>query len=91
MIRTFHHKGLKELFESGKSAKVPANLAKRCLNQMTVLNRAASIHEVTGVGFRTHPLNTAPQRYAISVNGPWRITFQFDRGDAYAVDLEQYH
>jgi proteic killer suppression protein len=92
VIKTFRHKGLMELFEIGKSAKVPANLANRCLNRLTVLNRAVYVREVTGAGFNTHPLTGAvPQRYAMSVSGPWRITFRFDTGDAYGVDLEQYH
>ena len=30
-------------------------------------------------------------RYSIHVNGPWCITLEFWDGDAYAVDLEQYH
>jgi proteic killer suppression protein len=30
-------------------------------------------------------------RYAISVNGPWRITFEWQGEDAFRVDLEQYH
>jgi proteic killer suppression protein len=25
------------------------------------------------------------------VNGPWCITFEFEDGDAYRVDFEQYH
>ena len=91
VIRTFRHKGLKELFETGRSAKVPADLRKRCLNQLTVLNRAINVREVSGPGFGTHPLNTNPQRYAMAVSGPWRITFQFESGDALGVDLEQYH
>jgi len=91
LIRTFRHKGLKELFETGRTAKVPADLSKRCLNRLTVLNRAMNVREVIGAGFDTHPLTgTNPVRYSMSVNGPWRITFGFD-GDAYAVDLEQYH
>lgn len=92
LIRTFRHKGLKELFETGRTAKVPADLSRRCLNRMTVLNRAMQVREVIGAGFDTHPLTgTNPVRYAMSVNGPWRITFEFNTGDAYAVDLEQYH
>jgi plasmid maintenance system killer protein len=27
----------------------------------------------------------------MAVNGPWRITFEFDSGHAFRVDLEQYH
>jgi len=43
-------------------------------------------------GFDFHPLKGfAPVRYAVHVNGPWCITFEFNDGDAYRVDLEQYH
>jgi toxin HigB-1 len=92
LIRTFRHKGLNELFETGRTAKVPADLRTRCLNRLTVLNRAIHVREVTGAGFDTYPLMGAtPMRYAMSVSGRWRITFQFHAGDAYAVDLEQYH
>jgi toxin HigB-1 len=49
-------------------------------------------YELRQADRRLHPLIGAnPVRYAMSVNGPWRITFPFDNGDAYAVDLEQYH
>jgi proteic killer suppression protein len=42
-------------------------------------------------GFGLHALHTTPKRYAISVNGPWRVTFEWMDGDAWRVDLEQYH
>ena len=42
-------------------------------------------------GFGLHPLHGKPKRYAVSVNGPWRITFEWIDGDAWRVDLEQYH
>jgi proteic killer suppression protein len=42
-------------------------------------------------GVRPDLQNTTPKRYAISVNGPWRITFEWMEGDAWRVDLEQYH
>ena len=92
MIKSFRHRGLHELFTRGKSATVPPELRKKCLNRLTVLHRATNVREVTGVGFDTHPLEgTNPLRYSTSVSGPWRITFEFSGGDAYRVDLEQYH
>ncbi len=91
MIKSFRPKTLKALWETGKSAEVPAELRRRCLNRLTVLNRANNLTEVTGPGFDTHPLKGKPQGYALSVNGPWRITFEFEDGDALRVDLEQYH
>jgi toxin HigB-1 len=42
-------------------------------------------------GFHFHSLRGKPKRYAVSVNGPWRITFEFGEGDATKVDLENYH
>lgn len=43
-------------------------------------------------GFAFHALRGfRPIRYSVHVNGPWCLTFAFDEGDAYRVDLEQYH
>jgi proteic killer suppression protein len=43
------------------------------------------------LGFDFHRLHGRPVRYTIHVNGPWCITFEFENGDAYRVDFEQYH
>ena len=43
-------------------------------------------------GFDFHGLRGFdPIRYTVHVNGPWCLTFEFQDGDAYRVDLEQYH
>jgi len=43
-------------------------------------------------GFDFHTLGGfVPARHTVHVNGPWCITFEFDRGDAYRVDFEQCH
>jgi proteic killer suppression protein len=42
-------------------------------------------------GWKLHKLHGEPVRYALSVNGPWRITFEWEDGEAIRVDLEQYH
>jgi proteic killer suppression protein len=92
VIVSFLHLGLKELFETGKSAALPPELRKRCLNRLEILNAAKNLTSLNISGFNTHPLHgTKPLRYSMSVNGPWRITFQFDAPDASMVDLEQYH
>jgi proteic killer suppression protein len=31
------------------------------------------------------------RQWAISVNGPWRICFEFRDGDAYEVEITDYH
>jgi len=92
LIKSFRSKDLKQLFETGKSAKVPANLRDRIVRILDRLDEAENLNDLAVPSYGTHPLRgTKPQRYAMSVNGPWRITFQFDKGEALLVDLEQYH
>jgi proteic killer suppression protein len=91
MIQSFRHKGLADLFLKGNSAKVPQKLAGRALRRLDVLHRAKSLEELNVPGFDFHVLHGKPKRYTIHVNGPWCITFEFIDGDAWRVDLEQYH
>jgi toxin HigB-1 len=91
MIEGWKHKGLKELFETGGSAKVRPDQHKRCLRILDALNRAKVPEALNIAGWNFHSLQGKPKRYAVAVNGPWRITFSFADGDALDVNLEQYH
>jgi proteic killer suppression protein len=92
MIETFKHKGLRQLFETGKSRWVAADLHKRLVRQMDVLNSAASPQDMNLPGYRFHALKGARKgTYSVTVSGNWRLTFTFTGGDAYNVDLEDYH
>jgi proteic killer suppression protein len=43
-------------------------------------------------GFRLHPLKGELQgRCSITVNANWRMTFEFNDGNAYVLDYEGYH
>lgn len=92
MIKTFKHKGLKELFEKGRTARIDAKLQARVIERLDAINAAPNLQALDLPGFNTHPLKQfKPLRYSIWVTGAWRITFEFDKGDAERVDLEQYH
>ena len=92
MIQSFRHKGLSDLYRSGKSAKVRADLQARALRRLDALNAARELDELNLPGFDFHPLKGfKPTRYSLHVNGPWCITFEWLDGDALRVDLEQYH
>ena len=92
MIRSFQNKALLELFETGRSAKIDVRLHKRILIHLDAINLAASIDDLKMPGYNFHALRGFnPTRYTIHVNGPWCITFEFDDGDAFHVDFEQYH
>jgi toxin HigB-1 len=91
MIINRRHKGLKELFVEGKSAKVRPDFQKRCLRRLDALDQAVIPEDMNVPGWHFHGLQGKPKRYAVAVNGPWRITFGFDDSNAVDVDLEQYH
>ena len=93
MIRSFRHKGLRDLFLTGRSAGVRPDLKKRCLARLDALDAATELRQLDLPGFRLHPLKgDQAGRWAVDVSGPWRITFAWsEAGDAQRVDLEQYH
>mgnify|MGYP004525959843 CR=1 FL=1 len=92
MIKSFRHKALSDLFQTGKSAKIDAKLVKRILVRLDRLDVAERAEDMNLPGFDFHSLRGFnPVRYTVHVNGPWCITFAFDGKDAMHVDLEQYH
>lgn len=91
VIKSFRHKGLSELFERGNSRRVRQDLHSRCLRRLDVLDQAELLSDLKVPGFNFHGLRGVPKRYSIHVNGPWCITFEWKKGDAFRVDLEQYH
>jgi proteic killer suppression protein len=91
VIRSWRHKGLQELFETGRSRRVRQDQVERIVRRLDALNAATSVKAVDIPGFGLHALKGKPTRWAIAVNGPWRITFEWQENGACEVDLEQYH
>jgi proteic killer suppression protein len=92
VIRTWKHKGLRELFEKGRSRRVRPDLQARALLVLDALDAATKPSDLDLPGFDFHRLRgRKPPRFSIHVNGPWCITFEFEDGEARRVNLEQYH
>jgi toxin HigB-1 len=91
MIQSFKHRGLAELFELGQSRRLREDLQARSLRRLGALDQAESLTDLQVPGFNFHGLRGIPKRYSIHVNGPWCITFEWKDGDAFRVDLSQYH
>jgi toxin HigB-1 len=90
VIKTFRNKKLASLWETGKS-KIDARCHKRILVRLDRMDAAMATTELNLPGFDFHPLKGKPQRYSIHVNGPWCLTFEFEKGDVLKIDFEQYH
>jgi toxin HigB-1 len=92
MIRSFKSRALKSLWEQDDRSKLDARLVDRIIRRLDALDSAASPEEMDQPGFDFHPLGRKRRGvYAVHINGPWCVTFEWDGVDAVRVDLEQYH
>lgn len=92
MIKSFRHKGLAKFFETGSRAGIQPSHAKRLRMQLAALDTASVIDDMDIPGFKLHPLKGPERgRWSISVNGNWRLTFEFTESDVRILDYEDYH
>lgn len=92
MIRSFKHKGLRKFFEKGDCSGIQSKHDKKLRLQLAALDTAKVIEDMDLPGYNLHPLKGQRKDcWSISVNGNWRITFEFEDGDAYIVNYEDYH
>ena len=92
-IKSFKDKNLEDCWRFGKCGKVNAKLRQRILNKLDYLD---AVIDITDLEFppsnKLHPLKGNLKGYwTIAINGPWRLIFQFENGDAYSVYYDNYH
>lgn len=92
MIKSFKHKGLEEFFASSSTRGIQAAHSSKLRMQLTALDTATVIEDMNIPGYRLHPLKGVRKGvWSITVNGNWRVTFEFKDGNAYIVNYEDYH
>lgn len=92
MIKSFRHKGLKRFYSTCQTSGIQPDHAKKLRLQLAALDTANSVEDMDIPGFRLHPLKGQDKgRWSIRVNGNWRMTFEFQDGNAYILDYEDYH
>ncbi len=92
MIKPFKHKDLEKFYASGSTRGIQADHAKKLRMQLAALDTAQSIDDVDIPGYRLHQL-TGDRRgiWSITVNANWRLTFEFEEGNVYILNYEDYH
>jgi toxin HigB-1 len=59
---------------------------------LSALDAAGSPQALDIPGFRLHPLKGDLEGFwSVTVSGNWRVLFRFEDGDAFGVDLRDYH
>jgi toxin HigB-1 len=92
MIVSFRHKGLKRLFNDADRKGISAEHVQRIENILGLLDAAERVEDMDLPTLRLHPLvGDLKGFWSVVVRANWRIIFRFEDGDAFDVDLTDYH
>jgi proteic killer suppression protein len=92
MIRSFKHRGLKRLYEKGDRSGIGAEIVPTVEEILTILDSASTPQALDLPGYRLHQLKGDLRGFwSVTVRANWRIIFRFEDGDAWDVELTDYH
>jgi proteic killer suppression protein len=93
MIRSYANSATRRLAENGASSKFPGLNLDKALQLLMALHAATALSEISPlkrVGL--HPLKgNRKGQWAMTVNAGWRICFRYSDGDAFDVEIVDYH
>jgi proteic killer suppression protein len=92
-FQSIRHKGLRRLFEKGDVRGGSAASVDRLRDMLLAIDTAEAIGDLDVLpGWRLHPLKgELAGIWSLTVTGNWRLTFRFEDGDAFELDLVDYH
>ncbi len=93
MIKSFADKETERLWKGRKSKAVPEDVRERAVAKLVSINAATSVEELrVPPGNRLHKLGGDREgQWSISINQQHRVCFAFEGGDAYEVEVVDYH
>ena len=92
MIKSFKHKGLKRLFETGHTSGINPQHEERLRKILALLETSETIDDMDLPGLNLHNLKGKRKNtLAVNVSGNWRVTFKLKNGDVLEVNYEDYH
>jgi proteic killer suppression protein len=93
VIHSFNDPETERIWCGERSRKMPADMQQRAQRRMKLLDAARSLDELGELpGNRLHALkDDRAGQHSISINMQWRICFVWKDGDAYDVEITDYH
>ena len=93
MIKSFRDKDTQRVFERQRVPRWSVELQRATLRKLLILDAAETLNDLRSPpGNRLEKLaaNRAGQ-HSIRINEQWRICFRWRDGDAYEVEIADYH
>jgi len=93
VIKTFADKYTMEIYLTGGSKRLPPDLIRRARRKLEYVDIASRLEDLrTPPGNNLHRLEREREgQHAIRINDQWRVCFRFEDGDAYEVEITDYH
>jgi len=93
MIRSFRDRDTEKLFMREPTRRLPEALQRGALRKLVMLHAAADLSDVrVPPGNRLEKLvGDRSGQYSIRINDQWRVCFTWRDGDAYDVEIADYH
>ncbi len=93
MIYSFADPESERLFLTGKSRRFPPEILRRALMRLVQIHAAMAVDDL-----RLPPSNRLEAlsgnragQWSIRINDQWRVCFRFDDGEAFDVEITDYH
>ena len=93
MIHSFKSRETQRLFNRILAKRIPPEIQRGALRKLRMLNRAETLDDL-----RVPPSNRLESlrgdregQHSIRINDQWRICFRWDQGDAFEVEIGDYH
>lgn len=93
MIETFRDRETENVFNREGSRRFPPSIIRPAQRKLAILNAAQSVQDL-----RVPPGNRLERlagdrrgQHSIRINDQWRICFTWSKGNAYDVEITDYH
>jgi len=93
VIKTIKDAETQKIYQRERSRKLPAAVQQVALRKLRMINNAINVNDL-----RVPPANRLEKlsgdregQYSIRVNDQWRICFEWKSGDAFNVEITDYH
>jgi proteic killer suppression protein len=93
MIKSFKNKETEKIYRQQVSRKYPRDIQQIAIRKLRMINNAKSINDL-----RIPPANRLEKLsgnrkglYSIRINDQWRVCFTWKAGEAYDVEITDYH
>jgi len=93
MIESFRCRESEKIFHRQFSKKLPHNIQKIAFRKLRMLNRSSTVQDL-----RIPPANKLEAlsgnrkgQHSIRINDQWRVCFKWENGNAYDIEIVDYH